>query len=174
MLVTGMFYTHAEVTPRIAYWSLFNGFAGIFSGILSYAVYHMNPTVFSPWKLLMIITGLMTVIVSICFWALVPDSPAKAYFLTQEEKVIAVARLRNQSTGTENKIWKKDQFLEAMTDWKSWAFLVYGAVANVSNSSGNMTALIIGDYFPFFRIPFQLTTFVLKSHSGSQPLRRLY
>ncbi|KAK4684969.1 hypothetical protein P7C73_g5191, partial [Tremellales sp. Uapishka_1] len=46
-----------------------------------------------------------------------------AYFLTKEEKIIAIERLRNQSTGIENKTWKKEQFIEALTDWKPWASL---------------------------------------------------
>lgn len=121
LIVTSMFYTHAEATRRVGYWFLMNGTAQIFSGFVSFGVYHVDPDVIAPWKLFMIITGLVTLIVGVCFWFFIPDSPIKARFLTKEEKIIAVERLRNQSTGVENKTWKREQFIEALTDWKPWA-----------------------------------------------------
>lgn len=69
----------------------------------------------------MIITGSMTLVVGVCFWVWFPDNPMTAHFLSEEEKIIAIERLRNQSTGIENKTWKAEQFWEAMTDWKPWA-----------------------------------------------------
>ena len=42
----------------------------------------------------------------------------KARFLTKEEGITAIERLKAQSTGVENKTWKKEQFREALTDWK--------------------------------------------------------
>jgi ACS family allantoate permease-like MFS transporter len=69
----------------------------------------------------MIITGLITLVVGVCFWFFIPDNPMTAHFLTKEEKIIAIERLRSHSTGIENKTWKKDQFIEALTDWKPWA-----------------------------------------------------
>jgi ACS family allantoate permease-like MFS transporter len=88
---------------------------------VSFAVLHVNPEVIHPWRLYMIITGAITLVVGVCFWLFIPDNPMKARFLTKEEKMIAIERLRSQSTGIENKTWKKDQFIEALTDWKPWA-----------------------------------------------------
>ncbi|EME82449.1 uncharacterized protein MYCFIDRAFT_40591 [Pseudocercospora fijiensis CIRAD86] len=146
MILTSMFYTHAETMPRYSYWSLMNAVASIVSGLLSFGVYHVDEKVIAPWKLFFIITGGITLFVGFCFWYFVPDNPMKASFLTKEEKLIAIARLRNQSTGVENKTWKREQFIEALTDWKVWAFAIYGAVSNISNSMGNMTGLIIESF----------------------------
>ncbi|ADV24803.1 hypothetical protein I305_02034 [Cryptococcus gattii E566] len=120
-LQTTMFYTHTEATTRISYWFLMNGTAQIFNGLVTYGVYNVDPNKIHPWRLYMIITGGLTLLLGLAFWFLIPDSPLRARFLTHEEKIIAIERLRNQSTGTENKTWKKDQFIEALTDWKTWA-----------------------------------------------------
>lgn len=88
----------------------------------------------------MIITGVLTLIVGLCFWFFIPDNPMKARFLSREERVIAVERLRNQSTGVENKTWKREQFWEALRDWKPWAVSVqiclrkWGVLADDGNS----------------------------------------
>jgi ACS family allantoate permease-like MFS transporter len=54
-----------------------------------------------------------------------PDSPVTAWFLTPEERVIAVIRLRHNQTGVENKHFKRDQFVEALCDPKTWLFAAF-------------------------------------------------
>lgn len=60
---------------------------------------------------LMIITGIITLIVSGLFWFLFPDSPATAWFLTSEERVLAVERIKVNQAGVENKHFKKEQWV---------------------------------------------------------------
>ncbi|XAO26352.1 hypothetical protein I312_105189 [Cryptococcus bacillisporus CA1280] len=146
LIVTTMFYTHIEATTRISYWFLMNGTAQIFNGLVTYGVYNVDPNKIHPWRLYMIITGGLTLLLGLAFWFLIPDSPLKARFLTHEEKIIAIERLRNQSTGTENKTWKKDQFIEALTDWKSWAFAIFAFMAQIPNSLTIMTQQIINSF----------------------------
>lgn len=38
-----------------------------------------------------------------------PDSPTTAYFLTAEERVAAVKRIKSNQAGVENKQWKREQ-----------------------------------------------------------------
>ena len=38
-----------------------------------------------------------------------PDSPANAWFLTPEERVIAIERIKVNQAGVENKHFKKEQ-----------------------------------------------------------------
>jgi sugar phosphate permease len=101
-----------------------NGTAQIISGLISFGVYHIKPDKIAPWRIFMIIFGIMTLIVGVCFWFFIPNSPMSARFLTHREKIIAIERLRGHNSGIENKTWKKDQFLEALTDWKPWAVSV--------------------------------------------------
>ncbi|ORY27006.1 putative membrane transporter [Naematelia encephala] len=146
LIITSMFYTHEEATRRVGFHFLMNGTAQIFNGLVSFGVLHVDPSVIHPWKVYMIICGLVTLVVGICFYFFIPNNPMSARFLTQEEKVIAIERLRNQSTGIENRHWKREQFIEALTDWKPWAFAIFAALNNVPNSLTNQSALIIKSF----------------------------
>lgn len=81
----------------------------------------------------MIITGIITLIVSVLFWCVpfadmlqgasailieaahlrffFPDSPANAYFLTPRERIIAVERIKVNQAGVENKHFKVEQYV---------------------------------------------------------------
>ncbi|WVQ76152.1 hypothetical protein IAR50_005805 [Cryptococcus sp. DSM 104548] len=146
LILTSMFYTQEEATQRVGYWFLMNGTAQIFNGIVSFGVLHVNADIISPWKIYMIITGGMTLVVGVCFWFFIPNNPMTAYFLTQEEKIIAIERLRGKSTGIENKTWKHEQFIEAIRDWKTWCFAIFAASNNVANSLTNQNSLIINSF----------------------------
>jgi len=131
-----MFYTHAEASRRVGYWFLMNGTAQIFSGLVAYGTYHIDAEKFAPWRAFMIICAGLTLIMAVVFYFFVPDSPITARFLTEEDKAIAINRLSQHSSGIENKHWKKEQFIEALKDWKVWAVSVKtSARANVSSSS---------------------------------------
>ncbi|OCF30880.1 membrane transporter [Kwoniella heveanensis CBS 569] len=146
LIVTSMFYTHIEATRRVGFWFLMNGTAQIISGLIAFGVYHIDADKIAPWRVFMIIFGLITLVVGVCFWIFIPDSPMKARFLTHEEKIIAIERLRGHNSGIENKTWKKEQFIEALTDWKPWAFAIFAALDNVPNSLTNQSSLIIKSF----------------------------
>lgn len=68
------------------------------------------------------ITGIVTTVFGIaCFW-LVPDSPIRNKFLTDDEKYIAVERLRGNNQGVESKTFQWAQVWEMLTDLKSWGW----------------------------------------------------
>ena len=49
-----------------------------------------------------------------------PDSPVTAKFLNQEDKLIAIERLRANQMGIGSGVWKWDHVWEAMLDVKTW------------------------------------------------------
>jgi ACS family allantoate permease-like MFS transporter len=56
---------------------------------------------------------------------LFPDSPVNARFLTPEERIIAVSRLKVNQTGVENKTFKRSQMIAALKDPKTWLFFFF-------------------------------------------------
>lgn len=129
-------YTKREQGLRVGIWFSFNGFAQIFGGLVAYgiargAVIH-NFTI-APWKIVFVFTGLLTVTVGILFLFLMPDSQLNAWFLTKEERVLAVQRIRGNGQGIGNKHWKMYQFWESLTDPMVWAFVFYALVADIPN-----------------------------------------
>ncbi|KAM6489748.1 Major facilitator superfamily domain containing protein [Amanita muscaria] len=129
MLVTAMFYTREEQSRRIGYWYLMNGTALIVLGLVSFGVAHTNTPQFSPWK-----------------WLFFPDSPSNARFLTPEERILAVQRIKVNQAGIENKRWKREQFIEAMTDPKTWLLCLYAALGSIWNSFGVQRQIIVSQF----------------------------
>ncbi|KAG2752561.1 hypothetical protein P692DRAFT_20725771, partial [Suillus brevipes Sb2] len=78
------------------------------------------------------------------FWF--PDSPTSAWFLTPDERVTAVQRLQANQTGVENKHFKMEQMIEALTDPKTWLFALLSALCNVPSSLLNQHSLILASF----------------------------
>jgi len=146
MIVTSMFYTFQEQSVRVGYWFLMNGTSQIITGFLSFGVLHTHTSGFEPWQWLMIITGALTLITSICYFLFFPDSPSTAWFLTPEEKVVAIQRIRSNKSGTENKHFKKEQAWEALTDPKTWLFALFSCVDNIPNALTNQYTIIFNSF----------------------------
>ncbi|KAF8519822.1 MFS general substrate transporter [Gautieria morchelliformis] len=142
MIVTSMFYTRKEQSQRVGYWFLMNGTAQIISGFLSFGVLHITKSTLHPWQWFMIITGLMTLILAVCFWLFFPDSPTTAWFLTPEERSIAVERIKVNQTGIGNKQFKMEQVIEALKEPKTWLFALF----NIPNSLTNQRQIIVNSF----------------------------
>ncbi|KAH9930639.1 MFS general substrate transporter [Fomitopsis serialis] len=146
MIVTSMFYTRTEQTRRVGYWFLMNGTAVIFLGLVAYGTLHISHGALDPWQWLMIITGLITFVTAILFWFFFPDSPATARFLTHAEKGVAVARIKTNQAGVENKHFKREQVLEVFKDPKTYLFFFFAAISNVTNSLSNQRQIIVAEF----------------------------
>ncbi|KAF8656495.1 hypothetical protein AX16_002514 [Volvariella volvacea WC 439] len=143
MIVSSMFYTRTEQTIRVGYWFLMNGTAQIVLGFISFGTLHIANSTLEPWQWLMIITGVITFVTAIAFWFLFPDSPTNAWFLTPAERTIAIRRIKENQTGVENKHFKREQMIEALTDPKTYLFALFSALDNVPNSLTNQRQIII-------------------------------
>ncbi|TFY80577.1 hypothetical protein EWM64_g3440 [Hericium alpestre] len=146
LIVTSMFYTRTEQTVRVGYWFLMNGTSQIITGFIAFGSLHIKTKGFEPWQWLMIMTGTMTLITAICFFLFFPDSPTTAWFLTPDERAKAVQRIKSNQTGVENKTFKKEQFIKAITDPKTWLFALFSALDNIPNSLTNQRSLIVKSF----------------------------
>ncbi|EJD04816.1 membrane transporter [Fomitiporia mediterranea MF3/22] len=146
MIVSAMFYTRREITLRIGCWYLMIGIADITIGFLAFGALHIKTLTFEPWKWLMIMCGIITIVIAVCYWLFFPDSPATAWFLTPEERVIAVNRIKANQAGIENKHFKKEQMIECLVDPKTWIFALHAGIRNIPNSLSNQNSLIIKSF----------------------------
>ncbi|KAG0146871.1 hypothetical protein CROQUDRAFT_700947 [Cronartium quercuum f. sp. fusiforme G11] len=142
MISTSMFYTHREQSSRTGYWFLMNGISVATSSFLSYGVLHIHTDKLHPWQWFFIITAIVTLTVSLCLLLFFPDSPATAWFLTPEERVKAILRIKVNQTGVENKHFKPHQTVEALQDPKTWAWFFYSIFVTIPNIT-NQQSLII-------------------------------
>ncbi|KAF5366594.1 hypothetical protein D9758_008955 [Tetrapyrgos nigripes] len=125
MLITAMFYTRSEQPSRISAWYSANGIGVAGGGLLGYAIGHIKGSLAS-WKYEFLIIGALCTSWGIILFFLLPDSPPTAPTLTREERLIAVARLKANQTGVDNKKFKMDQLKECVLDIKTWLFFLLG------------------------------------------------
>ena len=80
----------------------------------------------------------------------IPDTPTQAWFLTDEEKLLVVERIRTNQQGFGNTHFKKNQFIEALTDYRSWLLVIYALSSNIPNGGlTNFSGILLYEDFQY-------------------------
>ncbi|KAK1223983.1 hypothetical protein PQX77_013144 [Marasmius sp. AFHP31] len=124
--ITQMWWRRREQTVRLAMWMAMNGVTAMVGSLLSWGLGHIRGSL-QPYQTIFLFIGLLTVLCSPIVVLVLPDSPTKARFLTSDEKIVALERLRANNQGTESKVWKWDHVLEVLLDVKTylWFLLLF-------------------------------------------------
>ncbi|KAH9211772.1 allantoate permease [Leptodontidium sp. 2 PMI_412] len=141
-LITGMYYKRDEQPFRLLGWYSMNGVAIIAGGLFSYGVGHFGGSV-ALWKYPFLISGALSVTWAVVLWFTLPSNPATAWFLSPEERVIAVARVQQNQTGVESKVFKSEQAIEALLDPKVWLTALSTGSGNILGGVAAFAAIII-------------------------------
>lgn len=86
------FYLRRELGFRVGIFLSGAPLATCFAGALAYGITSGTPHGIANWRLLYLVEGLPTIAAGIATFFLMPDSPDKCKFLTEEEKEVARAR----------------------------------------------------------------------------------
>jgi MFS family permease len=138
VLITSMWYKRSEQPLRVGLWYMGTGVAQMIGGLLSYGFQFYTGDRFHSWQIMFLVLGLVTIVVGMLVVWLMPDNPMTAKFLTREEKVYAIERLRDNKTGIENKHFKPAQVWECLCDPQSWLICglkILSAIPNGAVSS---------------------------------------
>lgn len=102
----------------------------------------------APWMWMYIILGCLTFLWGIPMLLFLPDSIAKAKFLTEEEREVAARRVVLAGTGrTDNTKWKLDQALECLRDPKTWIIFSMSLLTQIPNGgTQNFGNLVIKSF----------------------------
>lgn len=114
------FYRRHELGLRCGLFLSAAPLANTFAGALAYGITSGHSKL-ANWRLLFLVEGIPTLLMTPVAWFYVPDSAQDAKFLTAEEKEIANARGLRQSGTLEREkgiVWK-DIFL-TLLDAKPW------------------------------------------------------
>lgn len=134
MTTVSGFYTQSEQALRQSWWFSATGWFIIIGGGLNYGFAQVKGGQLAPWQYIYIFAGCITALFGIwCFF--LPSSPVDAWFLTSEERIAAVERLRAGQTGVKNSTFKMEQVQEAILDVKIWLIAITMAAAYVFFSS---------------------------------------
>jgi hypothetical protein len=137
------FYLRHELGFRIGIFLAAAPLASTFAGALAYGITSGHSKL-ANWRLLFLIEGIPTLLMVPVAYFFLPDSPGKAKFLTEEEKVVARARgVRQTGKGGDSHhggLRLKDIGL-TLIDAKAWFTAVRGYLC-ISLSSEMLTTAI--------------------------------
>ncbi len=111
-----------------------NGWAGIFGGLLGYAIGHITSGL-PQWMYVFLIFGAVSIVFSAVFIVFMPDIPSTASFLTDQERVIAVERVAANRQGVKNHHFKTYQVWQALRDPKTWILFIMAIAAQIPNAA---------------------------------------
>lgn len=138
MLISSQWYTKSEQAPRFSFWYLGLGLGQIVGAIVSYGFQHVAPgSPLAGWRTMFVALGILTVIFGVSAFLLLPDSPMKATWLSDSEKVALLKHVSVNQTGIESRKFRPKEILDALMDPQ--IYLLVLCVVLLSVSSGVVT-----------------------------------
>ncbi|KXG54427.1 Major facilitator superfamily domain, general substrate transporter [Penicillium griseofulvum] len=134
MTIVSGWYTQEEQTLRQAWWFSGTGWFTIIGGALNYGFGQITSGSLKRWQYIYILAGALTFLFGL-WCCTMPNSPVSAWFLTSEERVVAVERLRKGQTGVRCQKIKLDQIKECVTDIKLYLVAIMMASAYTINGA---------------------------------------
>ncbi|KAL7664532.1 Major facilitator superfamily (MFS) profile domain-containing protein [[Candida] zeylanoides] len=103
-------------------------------GFLSYGVIYAHASI-GDWRVLNIIIGGLTLILSVIVYFFFPDNPLNASFLSVQEKVWVIRKVQGTShSSIEQKHFKKHHAIEALKDPISWLLCGFFLLQQLANN----------------------------------------
>lgn len=132
MTIVAGYYTQREQSMRQSWWFSATGLFAIIGGALNFAFAQITSGALKPWQYIYLLAACLTFLFGLFCFAM-PDSPVSAWFLTRDERIAAVERLRVGQTGVRCTTFKPSQLKEAILDVKVWLVALMMASAYVAN-----------------------------------------
>ncbi|ANZ73764.1 BA75_01250T0 [Komagataella pastoris] len=164
VIITSQWYKKEEQFLRTSCWFAFNGIGAIMGSGIAYGLAIRDNYTIHAWKLVFIITGCITIFLGFVTMLHVPDTPTQAWFLTAEEKVLVVERIRSNNQGFGNRKIKTYQIKEALTDLQTWLFVLFAISNNIPNGGlTNFSAILLSEDFGYSKT----TTLLMNMPTGA-------
>jgi MFS family permease len=125
-----IWYRRYEVQRRMSVFYAAASLSGAFSGLLAYAIEHMDGIAgLAGWKWIFILEGLVPVAMAFVLWFLMPDNPETARFLNKEEKEFVINRIALETGSGHGRVTNNDKIrthhiIAAFKEWKIWAAMI--------------------------------------------------
>ncbi|ORY23946.1 major facilitator superfamily transporter [Naematelia encephala] len=129
-------YRRAEQPIRIAVWFSQNAFVNIFGSAIAYGLGQIHGKIYT-YQIIFLCLGCFTFLFGIFTFFVFPESPTDNKFLTEDEKLVAVERLRANNQGVKSYDFKMKQALGTIIDPKAWCW--FALLFLVSIPSGGIS-----------------------------------
>lgn len=148
ILLTAQWYKREEQLLRTAIWSASSGLGAILGALIAYGLAIRDPDSLPmvSWRLLYVILGVITIGLGFVFLLHVPDTPASAWFLTEEEKLLTVERIRSNKQGFGSRHFKMHQLKEVARDVRTYLYFFLMVAAEIPNGGiGSFGSIMLKD-----------------------------
>jgi MFS family permease len=143
--ITAIWWTREEQVIRGMAWVAFNGVFSTFGGLITFGIGHIDGAL-STWKYIYLILGAITILWGFLFIWMVPDNPATARWLTEEQQIIAIQRVIDNKTGTKTRQFDTSQIMEAFTDPKVLLLFLISFVNAIPSGGLSFGSIIISGF----------------------------
>jgi MFS family permease len=117
LLISSQWYNKSEQGPRFSFWYCGLGIGQILGGAISYGFQHVAPgSGLAGWRVMFIVLGCVTVAIGLATVLFVPDTPMKARWLSDAEKVALLKHVSVNMTGIQNRKFRPMQIVDALLD----------------------------------------------------------
>ncbi|KAJ4287340.1 hypothetical protein N0V90_012738 [Kalmusia sp. IMI 367209] len=140
LLISSQWYTKSEQAPRFCLWYCGLGVGQIVGGAISYGFQKVEPgTGLASWRIMFVVLGCLTISIGLCTFIFLPDTPMKARWLTDNEKVMHLEHVSVNRTGIQDRKFRSSEIIEALLDPQ-----VYLLVLSVILDTGSESSLTDG------------------------------
>ncbi|PKS06093.1 hypothetical protein jhhlp_007927 [Lomentospora prolificans] len=103
-------YRRSELTFRLSLYIVMAPLAGAFGGLLASAILSLDHFAgLHRWRMIFAIEGIITISLALISFITLTDRPETARWLTQEEKELAIARVKSERVGATEVLEKMDK-----------------------------------------------------------------
>lgn len=144
IVLSSIWYRREEQAARVIYWYMMNGAQQIVGGLLAYCFTLITTGPLKSWQWIFLAYGIISVFFGVFVGWWMPDSPLRAKCFSEEDKHLMIERVRDNQTGIQNRIFKKDQLVEALTDPQVWGYALVALCTTLPTSGlGSFQGIII-------------------------------
>ncbi|KAJ5747294.1 uncharacterized protein N7511_008990 [Penicillium nucicola] len=133
MLISSQYYTRSEQAPRFTVWYMGLGVAQILGGLISFGFQHVHHASMESWRIMFLVLGLVTSVVGALTFFFIPDTPIKASWLSESEKIALLEHVSENQTGVWSTKLNLSQIWEAVGDVQLWLLTITTILISVSS-----------------------------------------
>jgi predicted MFS family arabinose efflux permease len=167
-MITIAFYRRSEQPFRVACWYSCYGLSTLISAPLVYAFGRIHSKTLFRYQIVYLFFGLLTISVGLITYWWAQDSPGEARYLSPEDRLKAVDRLKANQQGIVSHKFNWKHVIEAVSEPKYWLYMIMVIAVNAGASVSSVFGSIIlqslagfnADQAVLLNIPFGALQFI--------------
>ncbi|EAT78946.2 hypothetical protein SNOG_13499 [Parastagonospora nodorum SN15] len=142
-MITIAFYRRSEQPFRVACWYSCYGLSTLLSAPIVYGFGRIHSSSLHRYQIVYLFFGLLTIAVGLITYWWAHDSPGEARFLSHEDRLKAVDRLKANQQGIVSHKFNWKHVIEAVTEPKYWLYMIMVIAVNAGASVSSVFGSII-------------------------------